>query len=44
MDEVPAEDQKLFRAALLRNYTLTKTVEAFGQNSTTLEIYSRKPL
>jgi hypothetical protein len=42
MDEVPAEDQKLFRAALLRNYTLTKTIEAFGQNSTTLEIYSRK--
>lgn len=44
MDEVPAEDQKLFREALLRNYTLTKTIEAFGQNSTTLEIYSRKPL
>ena len=42
MDEVPVEDQKLFREALLRNFTLTKTVEAFGQNSTTLEIYSRK--
>ena len=42
MDEVPAEDQKLFREALLRNYTPTKTIEAFGQNSTTLEIYSHK--
>lgn len=42
MDEVPAADQKLFREALLRNYTLTKTIDAFGQNSTTLEIYTRK--
>jgi hypothetical protein len=42
MDEVPVEDQKLFREMLLRNYTPTKTIEAFGQNSTTLEIYSRK--
>jgi hypothetical protein len=42
MDEVSAADQKLFRETLLRNYTLTKTVEAFGQNSTTLELYSRK--
>jgi hypothetical protein len=44
MDEVPAEDQKLFREILLRNYTLTKTIEAFGQNNTRLEIYSRKPV
>lgn len=43
MDEVPLDDQKLFREALLRNYTLTKTVEAFGQHSTTLEIYERQP-
>jgi hypothetical protein len=42
MDEVPAEDQKLFRETLLRNYTLTKTIEAFGQNNTRLEIYERK--
>jgi hypothetical protein len=43
MDEVPAEDQKLFRETLLRNYTLTQTIDAFGQNSTKLEIYQRKP-
>lgn len=42
MDEVPVEDQKRFRETLLRNYKLTQTIEAFGQNSTTLEIYSRK--
>jgi hypothetical protein len=42
MDEVPEEEQKLFREVLLRNYSLTKTIEPFGQNSTTLEIYSRK--
>jgi len=43
MDEVPAEDQKLFRETLLRNYTLTKTIDAFGQNNTRLDIYTRKP-
>jgi hypothetical protein len=42
MDEVPAEDQKLFRETLIRNYTLTKIIDAFGQNNTRLEIYSRK--
>jgi hypothetical protein len=44
MDEVPAEDQKLFRETLLRNYTLTQTIDAFGQNNTRLEIYQRKPV
>jgi len=42
MDEVPAEDQKAFHAALIEHYDPLERIACFGQNNTPLQLYIRR--
>ena len=43
MDRVPEDDAQLFWSALTRNYDRMEKVADFGQNSTELQIFKRRP-
>jgi len=43
MDEVPDEEAQQFWSALTRNYDLVEVVTDFGQHSTTLQLFKRRP-